>query len=79
MLLNLSSNKRLNVDELDKAMAVLEKPAHLGDTQEDVANKEARQSSQLLDMIGDILQLRIVRNGGSNAEIWGLYARWHKN
>ncbi|KAL6639411.1 hypothetical protein ACP70R_023141 [Stipagrostis hirtigluma subsp. patula] len=85
MVLNLSSNKRFNVDVLDKAMAVLEKPAHHVDTQEadpisntsDDANKEARQSNHLLDMIGDILQ-QIVRNGGSNAEIWGLYARWHK-
>ncbi|KAL6871543.1 hypothetical protein ACP4OV_014372 [Aristida adscensionis] len=84
MVLNLSSNKRLNVDVLDKVMAVLE-PAHLDDTQEadpisstsEDPSKEARQSNQLLDTIGDILQ-QIVRNGGSNAEIWGLYARWHK-
>lgn len=87
MVLSLSSNKRFNVDLLDKVLAVLEEqPMHLFDTQEsnlvsntsDDANKETRQSNHLLDMIGDILQ-QIVRSGGSNADIWGLYARWHKS
>ncbi|TVU39421.1 hypothetical protein EJB05_12840, partial [Eragrostis curvula] len=82
MVLNLSSNKRFNVDILDKVMTLLDKqPTHLCDTQEEDtsadANKDRRQSNHLLDMIGDILQ-QIVRSGGSNAEIWGLYARWHK-
>lgn len=85
MVLNLSSNKRFNVDILDKVMALLEEQnTHISDTKEDsVSNtsadvhKETRQSNHLLDMIGDILQ-QIVRSEGSNAEIWGLFARWHK-
>ncbi|RCV10617.1 hypothetical protein SETIT_2G124700v2 [Setaria italica] len=79
-VLNLSSNKRFNVDILDKVMALLEEqPPHFVDSHEasDGANKETRQSNQLLDIIGDILQ-QIVRSGGSNADVWGLYARWHK-
>lgn len=87
MVLNLSLNKRFNVDLLEKAMAALdEQGTHLFDPQEaesasntsDDASKETRRSNQLLDIIGDILQ-QIVRSGASNAEIWGLYARWHKN
>ncbi|RLN35301.1 hypothetical protein C2845_PM03G27080 [Panicum miliaceum] len=79
-VLNLSSNKRFNVDILDKVMTMLEEqPPHFVDTSEasEGANKETRQSNQLLDIIGDILQ-QIVRSGGSNADVWGLYARWHK-
>ncbi|KAE8809105.1 Tetratricopeptide repeat 27-like protein [Hordeum vulgare] len=87
MVLNLSSNKRFNVDLLDKVMVSVEEQArHLSDTQEaksisnasDDANKETRLPNQLLGVIGDILQ-QIVRSGASNAEIWGLYARWHKS
>lgn len=58
-VLNLSSNKRFNVDILDKVMALLEEqPPHFVDSHEasDGANKETRQSNQLLDIIGDILQ-----------------------
>lgn len=79
-VLNLSSNKRFNVGILDKVMSLLEEQSlHSVDTHEasDDANKETRQSNQLLDIVGDILQ-QVVRTGGSNADIWGLYARWHK-
>uniref|UniRef100_A0ACD5VXK4 Uncharacterized protein n=1 Tax=Avena sativa TaxID=4498 RepID=A0ACD5VXK4_AVESA len=87
MVLNLSNNKRFNVDLLDRVMTTLEEQAtHLKDTQgdksigttSDYANKETRRSSQLLDIIGDILQ-QIVETGASVPDIWGLYARCHKN
>ena len=58
-VLNLSSNKRFNVDILDKVMTMLEEqPPHFVDTPEasDDTNKETIQSNQLLDIIGDILQ-----------------------
>lgn len=105
-VLNLSSNKRFNADIMDKVMTMLEEqPSHIVATSEAShgANKETRQSNQLLDIVGDILQqvtnisglyfilyflyttcqfilswLQIVRSGGSNADVWGLYARWHK-
>uniref|UniRef100_A0A0D9WYG6 Uncharacterized protein n=1 Tax=Leersia perrieri TaxID=77586 RepID=A0A0D9WYG6_9ORYZ len=85
MVLNLSSNKRFNVDLLEKVMVMLEEqPTHVSNAQgaESVsstsdATQETRKSNQLLDIIGDILQ-QIVRSGGSNSEIWGLFARWHK-
>nr|CAB3456489.1 unnamed protein product [Digitaria exilis] len=79
-VLNLSSNKRFNADIMDKVMTMLEEqPSHIVGTSEAShdANKEIRQSNQLLDIVGDILQ-QIVRSGGSNADVWGLYARWHK-
>ncbi|VAI06269.1 tetratricopeptide repeat protein 27 homolog isoform X1 [Triticum aestivum] len=85
MVLNLSSNKRFNVDLLDKVMAYVEEQgtqltqeAKSISNPSDDANKETRLPNQLLDIIGDILQ-QIVRSGASNAEIWGLYARWHKS
>ncbi|XP_044957834.1 tetratricopeptide repeat protein 27 homolog [Hordeum vulgare subsp. vulgare] len=87
MVLNLSSNQRFNVDLLDKVMTTLEEQAtHLNDTQEaksigntsDDSNKEARQSSQLLDIIGDILE-QILNSGASVPEICGLSARYHKS
>jgi hypothetical protein len=63
MVLNLSFNKRFNVDLLDKVMTILEEQVtHLSDTQEanSIGNtsdeSDTRQSSQLLDMIGDILK-----------------------
>jgi len=58
-VLNLSSNKRFNVDILDKVMTMLEEqPPHFVDTPEasDDTNKETIQSNQLLDIIGDNLQ-----------------------
>ena len=58
-VLNLSSNKRFNVGILDKVMTTLEEQSpNFVDTHEasDDANKETRQSNQLLDIIGDILQ-----------------------
>jgi hypothetical protein len=65
MVLNLSFNKRFNVDLLDKVMTTLEEQGtHLNDTQDeksvgntsDDSNKETRQSSQLFDIIGNILE-----------------------
>lgn len=58
-VLNLSSNKRFNVDIMDKVMTMLEEqPPHIVGTSEAShdANKETRQSNQLLDIVGDILQ-----------------------
>ncbi|XP_037467871.1 tetratricopeptide repeat protein 27 homolog isoform X2 [Triticum dicoccoides] len=87
MVLNLSFNKRFNVDLLDRVMTTLEEQAtHLDDTQDaksigntsDDSNKETRQSSQLLDIIGDILE-QIVNSGASVPEICGLSARYHKS
>ncbi|GJN07535.1 hypothetical protein PR202_ga25375 [Eleusine coracana subsp. coracana] len=65
MVLNLSSNKRFNADILDKVMALLEEQnTPHSDTKEDDPNSNTSSD--------------IVRSGGSNADIWGLYARWHK-
>ncbi|XP_047085132.1 tetratricopeptide repeat protein 27 homolog [Lolium rigidum] len=87
MVLNLSFNKHFNVDLLDKVMTTLEEQGtHLNDTQDeksvgntsDDSNKETRQSSQLFDIIGNILE-QIVKSGASNPEIWGLHARCQKS
>jgi hypothetical protein len=58
-VLNLSSNKQFSVGILDKVMTMLEEQSpDFVDTHEasDDANKDTRQSNQLLDITGDILQ-----------------------
>ncbi|XP_047083724.1 tetratricopeptide repeat protein 27 homolog [Lolium rigidum] len=87
MVLALSFNKRCNVDLLDKVMTTLEEQAtNLGDTEEDESigktsddkNKDTMQLSELLGIVGDILQ-KLVGSEASSPEIWGLYARWSKS
>jgi hypothetical protein len=65
MVLGLSFNKRFNIDLLDKVMTTLEEQAtHLNDTQNaksigntsDDSDEVAKQSCQLLYIIGDILE-----------------------
>ncbi|CAM0871615.1 unnamed protein product [Alopecurus aequalis] len=86
MVLALSSNKRYNVDLLDKVMTTLEeKTTNLNDTEEaesrgnasDDAIEETRRSNRLLDIIGGIFE-QIVEGGPNDSEILGLHARWHK-
>lgn len=58
-VLNLSSNKHFNVGILDKVMTMLEEQSpNFVDTHDASVetNKATRQSNQLLDVIGDILQ-----------------------
>ncbi|KAA8522634.1 hypothetical protein F0562_013005 [Nyssa sinensis] len=42
----------------------------------EVGLAKARETDHLVELLGNILR-QIVRSGGG-AEIWGLYARWHK-
>ncbi|KAK8967104.1 hypothetical protein KSP40_PGU009255 [Platanthera guangdongensis] len=90
MVLDLSSNKRVDIELLDKILTKIEgKDQDIcssqensimdssGDSENPVQVLEEREKDVLVSIIGSILQ-QIVKNGGGGEEIWGLYARWHK-
>lgn len=104
MVLNLSENKRVDAELLDKIMRKMEeRPSKTVLSSFDVLEgdnncteathsltesssesgcsesmlTEQREAEILLDLLGNILQ-QIIRNGGGQEDIWGLYARWHK-
>ncbi|XP_039047474.1 tetratricopeptide repeat protein 27 homolog isoform X2 [Hibiscus syriacus] len=64
MVLNMTNNKRINVELLEKIMQYLETGENL------------RGNEHLVEFLGEILQ-QIVRSE-SRPELWGLYARWHR-
>ncbi|KAI3760002.1 hypothetical protein L1987_50390 [Smallanthus sonchifolius] len=80
-VLSLTNNKRYDVKLLDDIMLEIE--GKNNDHVDSVVNgvgelglEISRETEQLTDMIGKILQ-QIAKSGGSG-EIWGLFARWHK-
>ncbi|XP_020581812.1 tetratricopeptide repeat protein 27 homolog isoform X2 [Phalaenopsis equestris] len=102
MVLELSSNKRVDIEFLDKILTKTEEYASRSSSscsatndqdirasQEDSAMDccgdsgnfarvlEERERDLLASMIGTVMQ-QVIKNGGGGAEIWGLYARWHK-
>ncbi|XP_068650102.1 uncharacterized protein [Aristolochia californica] len=86
MVLDLSNNKRIDTELLDKLVEEVESrtsgptrspSAAIEDsdcTSESLA--KTRETEALMDSLGKVLQ-QIVRSGGGG-DIWGLYARWHK-
>ncbi|KAL8196412.1 hypothetical protein R6Q57_024707 [Mikania cordata] len=80
-VLSLTNNKRYDVKLLDDIMLEIE--GKTSDHVDSVANgigdlglERSRETEQLTDLIGKILQ-QITKSGGGG-EIWGLFARWHK-
>ncbi|XP_027117166.1 uncharacterized protein [Coffea arabica] len=101
-VLDMTSNKRFDVDLLERLIVEIEKQGSIinshpseatggNDTQhmhatsdvnyadkstisEDLARKH--EFEHLMQMLGKILQQIVKSSGG--ADIWGLYARWHK-
>ncbi|OWM66522.1 hypothetical protein CDL15_Pgr013739 [Punica granatum] len=91
MVLDITSCKKVDIDLLQKITEELEKrAADSGDQKEDAdfhsdsmgescaqpLGGKSRETEQLVETLGKILQ-QIIRSG-SQADIWGLYARWHK-
>ncbi|KAK4760808.1 hypothetical protein SAY87_005701 [Trapa incisa] len=89
MVLDLTSCKKVDTELLQKITEELEKRAEdSGDQTEDAhldstgqscirsLGGKSRETEQLIDTLGKLLQ-KIIRSG-SQADIWGLYARWHK-
>ncbi|KAH6834852.1 Protein prenylyltransferase superfamily protein [Perilla frutescens var. hirtella] len=91
-VLEKSKMKRIDSELLERIMLEIEGRASTtrtdsGNVNSNVANASEtyglevesarnRETEHLIELIGQILR-QIVRSGG-NAEIWGLYARWHK-
>ncbi|KAK1437672.1 hypothetical protein QVD17_03468 [Tagetes erecta] len=80
-VLSLTNNKRYDVKLLDDIMLEIEgrNNDHVDSIVNSVGELElerSRETEQLTDLIGKILQ-QIAKSGGGG-EIWGLFARWHK-
>ncbi|KAL8267583.1 hypothetical protein R6Q59_004927 [Mikania micrantha] len=80
-VLSLTNNKRYDVKLLDDIMLDIEGKTsdHVDSVANDIGElglERSRETEQLTDLIGKILQ-QITKSGGGG-EIWGLFARWHK-
>ncbi|XP_048138112.1 tetratricopeptide repeat protein 27 homolog isoform X2 [Rhodamnia argentea] len=92
MVLKMTNSKRVDAELLGKVTEEIEKRAGCStdqnqspDSDAELANESGctdpqtgilRQTEQLVDSLGKILQ-QIVRSG-AGADMWGLFARWHK-
>ncbi|XP_030471639.2 uncharacterized protein LOC115689654 [Syzygium oleosum] len=92
MVLNMTNSKRVDAELLGKITEEIEKRAGSSTNQNQSPDSDAeldndsgcndpqagrqRQREHLVDSLGKILQ-QIVRSG-AGADVWGLYARWHK-
>lgn len=74
-VLDMTKSKKTDPQLLERMMVEIEERIQSSDPQLEVSNK-TRETDHLVELLGKILQ-QIVKNGGE-AEIWGLYARWHK-
>ncbi|XP_076948478.1 uncharacterized protein LOC143620734 [Bidens hawaiensis] len=75
-VLTLTNNKRYDVKLLDSIMLEIEGKNKNDDHVDEFGLERSRETEQLTDSIGKILQ-QIAKSGG-DGEIWGLFARWHK-
>ncbi|XP_050387564.1 uncharacterized protein LOC126803890 isoform X7 [Argentina anserina] len=90
MVLDLTNNKRIDTELLERIMTEVESMASHNSAMTDnkhnvlingTANAESevgnsREAEHLVEFLGKVLQ-QIVRSG-NGADIWGLYARWQK-
>ncbi|CAL8114489.1 unnamed protein product [Prunus armeniaca] len=82
MVLDITNNKRIDAELLERIVAEVEiRASHTTPdmTDEDNCSTEVgkfRETEHLIEFLGKVLQ-QIVRSG-NGADIWGLYARWHK-
>ncbi|XVF70707.1 hypothetical protein PTKIN_Ptkin11bG0184200 [Pterospermum kingtungense] len=83
MVLNLTNSKRVDVELLERIMQYLEERASVEvsavTNDDDLSNQTAgnlRENEHLMEFMGRILQQ--ILKSESRAELWGLYARWHR-
>ncbi|PQQ16533.1 tetratricopeptide repeat protein 27 homolog [Prunus yedoensis var. nudiflora] len=82
MVLDITNNKRIDAELLERIVAEVEiRAAHTTPDMTDEDNcptevGKSRETEHLVEFLGKVLQ-QIVRSG-NGADIWGLYARWHK-
>lgn len=78
MVLDLSSNKRVDVDLLDKIISIVEERTSnvvSSFNDHDSSSHSTSETKTLRVLLGNILK-QIIGSGGG--EVWGLYARWLK-
>ncbi|KAL5541482.1 hypothetical protein UlMin_009192 [Ulmus minor] len=76
MVLEMSRNKRVDVELLERITTEVEKKVSSDESSQESGEGRSRETEQLVDGLGKVLQ-QVVRSG-IGADIWGLYARWHK-
>ncbi|XP_078447813.1 protein prenylyltransferase superfamily protein [Wolffia australiana] len=85
MALDLSDNKRVDLELLEKIVQSVEEISSVPGDNLDIradesgsrkGNERPREAEFLIGMLGNVLQ-QIIKKGVSN-NVWGLYARWHK-
>lgn len=79
-VLDISKKKIIDSELLERIMLEIEGRLSIDNTDEmrgvKIESSRSRETDHLIELLGNILK-QIVQSGG-NAEIWGLYARWHK-
>ncbi|KAL8491911.1 hypothetical protein ACS0TY_023490 [Phlomoides rotata] len=88
-VLDISKKKRIDSELLERIMLEIEGRLSIGLSQSHIPTNDinetkgleidsarSRETEHLIELLGNILK-QTVQSGG-NAEIWGLYARWHK-
>ncbi|KAG0448913.1 hypothetical protein HPP92_027599 [Vanilla planifolia] len=94
MVLDLSSNKRVDIELLNKVLTKVEentlrfsddaaKPQHIDESQNDSYSDSCKESENPEPLLeereqGLLVPLLVIKSGSDTGEIWGLYARWHK-
>ncbi|KAF7834088.1 tetratricopeptide repeat protein 27-like protein [Senna tora] len=106
MVLDMSNNKRVDTELLERIMQEVEKRVSISHSMSPVTTDNehnrhklcagdsesghdeqgsgvsiegrSRETEQLVLLLGKVLQQIVKSGSGSGADIWGLYARWHK-
>ncbi|KGN63294.1 tetratricopeptide repeat protein 27 homolog isoform X2 [Cucumis sativus] len=78
---DMTNNKRVDAELLERIMQEVERRASNSHSEShhheaDLVVEKNRETDHMVELIGKVLH-QIVR-GGTGADIWGIYARWHK-
>ncbi|KAA0032517.1 tetratricopeptide repeat protein 27-like protein [Cucumis melo var. makuwa] len=78
---DMTNNKRVDAELLERIMQEVERRASNSHSESnyheaDLAVEKSRETDHMVELIGKVLR-QIVRVG-TGADIWGIYARWHK-
>ncbi|CAK9329909.1 unnamed protein product [Citrullus colocynthis] len=80
-VIDMTNNKRVDAELLERIMQEVERRASNSHSEShhheaDLVVEKSRETDHMVELIGKVLR-QIVR-GGTGADIWGIYARWHK-
>ncbi|XP_023002638.1 tetratricopeptide repeat protein 27 homolog [Cucurbita maxima] len=80
-VIDITKNSRVDVELLERIMQEVERRASNSHSEyyhceADLTVDKSRETDHMVELIGKVFR-QIVR-GGTGADIWGIYARWHK-